>query len=797
MKQRRRCNHLGPIRVTSCMVESVEDVREAVYNHFGTKFLETEEVRPCLEGISLNSISSEEAEGLESPFLEREIKEAVWACGVNKSPGPDGYSFLFFKKCWHFVKFDFICYFNYLFVGKDLSKAVTSSFLTLIPKTSNLIGLDEYRPICLVGCMYKVVAKLLVGRLKGVLHSIISSSQSAFVPGRQLLDGVLVANEVVDFARKEGKRCTLFKVDFEKAYDKVSWNFLRYMLRRMGFGDNWMESLVFTSSMLVLVNGSPTKEFNVSRGLRQGDPLSPFIFVIVAEGLSGLIRQSIELREFQRFVIKESCSMDILQFAGDTLIVGDGSWKHVWAIKAVLRAFEIISGLGINYHKSKLIGINTNRGFLEGASFLLSCKLVFPLDLIRERRTHGSRLMPKKVRRVHWVKWEDVTLLVDKGGLGVKNSSLFNVALLNKWRWRILQGQDSLWFEVLKARYGDLSSNVFCTTKDAIVSPSCSFWWKDLLKVSFSFKLDPIVERTSFVVNNGFCTPFWDAKWILDEPLKEAFPALYELSCLKKVSIAAMGGWMEGVWKWVNFGISDSLVSNDALAEELVSLKRRVEEFRGWGVGKDSVVWSGCSDKEFSVASCYHFLDSIRILFGPANVHDGVFSLIWKLEVPFKIKAFGWRLFRNRLPTREMLVSRGVVLPLVNSFCIFCGNDMETMHHLFFRCGVVKKIWSEIEFSVGKSNSFFDECFSHFMEWHSFFDVNMVKVRKLGIIWLATIWAIWLVRNGVCFRDDPWNVNNTVWNIKLLAWKWSFCGNITHSNYSFYEFCKEPIYFLS
>ncbi|XP_058759651.1 uncharacterized protein LOC131632958 [Vicia villosa] len=258
-----------------------------------------------------------------------------------------------------------------------------------------------------------------------------------------------------------------------------------------------------------------------------------------------------------------------------------------------------------------------------------------------------------------------------------------------------------------------------------------------------------------------------------------------------------MDGWMEGVWKWDNFGISDMLVSNDASAEELVCLKSRVEEFRGWGVGKDSVVWSGCPEKEFSVASCYYFLDSIRIPFGPTNVHDGVFSLIWKLEVPFKIKAFGWRLFRNRLPTREMLVSRGVVLPLVNSFCIFCGNDTETMHHLFFRCGVVKKIWSEIEFWVGKSNGVFEECFSHFMEWHSFFDVNMVKVRKLGIIWLATIWAIWLVRNGVCFRDDPWNVNNTVWNIKLMAWKWSFCGNITQSNYSFYEFCKEPIYFLS
>ncbi|XP_058774260.1 uncharacterized protein LOC131648527 [Vicia villosa] len=146
----------------------------------------------------------------------------------------------------------------------------------------------------------------------------------------------------------------------------------------MGFGEKWMkwmESLVFTSSLSVLFNGSLTKEFTVSRGLRQGDPLSLFFIVLVAEDLSGLVRQPIQVGEFQRFAIKGSCCVDILQFVEDTLIVGDGSWKHVWAIKAVLRDFEIVSRLGINYHKSKLIGINTIVGFLEAVSLLLSCKL--------------------------------------------------------------------------------------------------------------------------------------------------------------------------------------------------------------------------------------------------------------------------------------------------------------------------------------------------------------------------------------------------------------------------------------
>ncbi|XP_058756951.1 uncharacterized mitochondrial protein AtMg01250-like [Vicia villosa] len=146
----------------------------------------------------------------------------------------------------------------------------------------------------------------------------------------------------------------------------------------MGFGIKWLKwikLLVFKSSLSVLVNGSPTKEYLVSRGLMQGDPLSPFLFVLVAEGSTGIVRQSIELEDFQRFNIKGSCWVDILQLADDTLIVGDGSWKQVWAIKVVLRAFEIVSGIGINYHKSKLIDINSNAHLLDAASHFLSYKL--------------------------------------------------------------------------------------------------------------------------------------------------------------------------------------------------------------------------------------------------------------------------------------------------------------------------------------------------------------------------------------------------------------------------------------
>jgi hypothetical protein len=132
------------------------------------------------------------------------------------------------------------------------------------------------------------VAKVLASRLAKVLEDLIPKTQSAFLKGRNLVEGVMVVNEVTDFAKKTRKKCLIFKVDFEKAYDSVDWGFLDYMHGRFGFNSKWrawMRACVCSGSMSVLLNGSPTEEINIKRGLKQGDPLAPLLFLIVAEGL--------------------------------------------------------------------------------------------------------------------------------------------------------------------------------------------------------------------------------------------------------------------------------------------------------------------------------------------------------------------------------------------------------------------------------------------------------------------------------------------------------------------------------
>jgi hypothetical protein len=121
-----------------------------------------------------------------------------------------------------------------------LPKGVTASFLTLIPKKDHPQELVDYRPICLIGCMYKIVSKLLANRLKRVLGKVISTCQSAFLHSRQILDGVVVLNEIIDLAKRRKDNCLLFKVDFERAYDTVSWSFLERMMIKMGFKEGWL-----------------------------------------------------------------------------------------------------------------------------------------------------------------------------------------------------------------------------------------------------------------------------------------------------------------------------------------------------------------------------------------------------------------------------------------------------------------------------------------------------------------------------------------------------------------------------
>ncbi|KAK2449806.1 hypothetical protein QL285_008962 [Trifolium repens] len=379
IQARKRRNDVKALRTPSGWVEGPTLVRNEVVAYFKDHFNDDGWQRPTLDGIMFPQLPVEKVEELTAIFSLEEITEVVTSCDGNKSPGPDGFNFAFIKEFWDLLKGDVRIMFDQFHGNSCLPKSLCSYFLTLIPKVSSPQALGDFSPISLLGCLYKLVAKVLVSRLAKVVDLLIPNTQSAFIKGRQLVDGVVVVSEVIDFAKRSGKECLILKVDFEKAYDSVDWGFLDYMLMRFGFGDKWrawMKACVCSGNMSVLVNGCPTEEINIRRGLKQGDPHAPLLFLIVAEGLGALMRKAVEVGRFKPFVVgRNGMPISILQYADDTLCIGEASVENLWALKAVLRGFEMASGLKVNFWKSCLVGINVSNEFTLMASDFLNCRI--------------------------------------------------------------------------------------------------------------------------------------------------------------------------------------------------------------------------------------------------------------------------------------------------------------------------------------------------------------------------------------------------------------------------------------
>jgi hypothetical protein len=358
-------------------VISPTDVRRKVVEYFSNHVTACRWERPTLEGVNFEKLSEDENRFLVAPFTMEEIDLVVRESDGNKSPGPDGYNYAFVKEFWYLIKEEVRIMFDQFHANEILPKSLLAYFVALIPKVSSPLELKDYRPISLLGSLYKLLAKVLARRLASVLNSVISPTQSAFLKGRNLVDGVLVVNELVDYAKKAKKDCLIFKVDFEKAYDLVDWGFLEYMMGRVGMRAKWvawMKACVFGGSMSVLVNGSPTEEISIQRGLKQGDPLAPFLFLLVAEGFSGLMRNAVELNLFEGFKIGgNGLVVSHLQYADDTLCIDKATVENLWTMKALLRGFEMASGLKINFSKSSLIGVNIPEDFMAMACSFLSC----------------------------------------------------------------------------------------------------------------------------------------------------------------------------------------------------------------------------------------------------------------------------------------------------------------------------------------------------------------------------------------------------------------------------------------
>nr|GEU65248.1 RNA-directed DNA polymerase, eukaryota [Tanacetum cinerariifolium] len=530
----------------------------------------------------------------------------------------------------------------------------------------------DFRSISLIGSVYKIIEKILSNRLVNVLGDIVSEVQSAFVANRQILDEPFILNEVIQWCKAKKKQTLIFKVDFEKAYDSVRWDFLDDVLCKFVFGDKWrrwIQCCLKSSRGSIIINGSLTIEFEFGKGLKQGDALSPFLFILIMESLHLSFQRVVEAGLFHGVKLHDTVTLSHLLYADDAVFVGQWSQLNISTLTHVLKCFHKASGLKINMCKSEILGIHVNNDYISRAAEDLGCQMkmlssggrltlvksvlrsmpIFHMSLFKvpacilhkleSIRKHFFNGHEVSSRKISWANWNKVITPKEKGGLGVSSLYALNRGLLFKWVWRFITQGSSLWARVIKAIHG-----IDGSIGDIRSGNSKSCWSSIINEINvLSSKGIKLMNYLRITLGNGVFMRLWDEPWHVEGILKDRFPCIYALENCKSVTV------------------------EDKLAHQTLSHSFRTLPRGG----------------QFSVASVRKIIDN-KLCSGGEN------STRWIRCVPNKINIHAWKVMTGSLATRFDISRWGIVID--STLCGNCDIGVETTSHLFFTCDMATSV---------------------------------------------------------------------------------------------------------
>ncbi|KAJ3687082.1 hypothetical protein LUZ61_016246 [Rhynchospora tenuis] len=784
---KQRNKYVSSLLVGGRTVSSPTEITAAFSSFFQT-LIGTEV--PCL-AYSCNTLYSQSSQifTLDDPFTEQEVHHAVMKLADNKASGPDGIPNEFCKIHWNIMKPTLMSIFEELYTGKLQLEKINFAHVILLPKIEGAQSMNDFRPISIINYVPKIISKVLALRLQPFLPSLISPSQTGFLKGRLIYENFIVARELTNHINSDKIPAVLLKLDFYKAFDSVSWDFLFSILLTRGFPPkfiSWIKLSLTTATSAILVNGVIGPTFNHKKGLRQGDPISPFLFLLAADVLSRML-QATAMTLNTSISHKVATPFFLLQYADDTLIFTSAEGHTLRALHLTLQLFQNASGLKVNAAKSSFIPCNVSEDACTLFSQLFGYQraefplqyLGLPLTSARPNRVCFQPLLDKIQNKLAGWKGK---LLSRAGRLVLVSSVLSSIPsyvmstfLLPNWllneidkaRKRFLWGTNQSggqrihqiawnriclprafgglglldfrlhnralllrWIWKLYAFHDSLwfsiASKLFCPQRGC-KSPSLwlqdgSFFWRDIRSLFHLFQLS-----TKMQVQNGVATSFWFDNW-----------GGQPLYFLKKRSLRPPRS---------RLCLKDGLLH----ATEILPTPHQLEVHSVLSMapttlsshGTDTIQWRWTYDGKFSVASAYKCWISAGKLIS-------AFIWIWKLKVPPTLKLFLYLLSNDRLLTKDQLGKRGLQ---TQPGCVLCDSAivLENTFHLFFECPFTIHLQRTLHCLHQTPAPTPASCVSEAL-------LQMFKSTALNNFQqtlLAThLYAVWLERNNRTFRSS-------------------------------------------
>ena len=310
---------------------------------------------------NLPKLSDSTKEQMDAPYTIGELIQAIINSKLNKAPGPDGYSNEFFKFFIEELKFWIFRYINEAIINQSFSKCALEGVITCIHKQGKLRNdLKNWRPLTLLNCIYKFFSSMVSYTLKDCLPSIISGDQTGFISGRFIGENTRMVYDTLEYCESHHKKGLLMILDFSKAFDTIEWPFISTVLNILNFGKVFASTIELCqthSTSKVVQNGFLSSTIELHRGCRQGDPLSPYVFVLCAEILSHVIRESGDVRGID----VHGEEFKVSQYADDTTLLLYEDYQSIVSVIRILKWFKSVSGLDINKEKTKMVKLGASR----------------------------------------------------------------------------------------------------------------------------------------------------------------------------------------------------------------------------------------------------------------------------------------------------------------------------------------------------------------------------------------------------------------------------------------------------